>query len=219
MMSTIKEYMKSENVVRRLCEFMMLHCEDFPAHVKNYIECLELLEKEVGAEAVEKLKKAINDKNASDIFFSAQLGYKANLDYFRNPIANNFLNSDPSVYLREELAIRMPMHDRAQREIDGFYTSLTDEQKAMTEVITEYDSYLETIGPKLAHYYGFLYANYMLELTEPAYVQDSSVTFRYSRMMEKYLNVTLLDLETFFNGKPISPTEPMETSGDLAANS
>ena len=218
-MNTIKEFMKSENVVRRLCEFMMLHCEDFPAHVKNYIECLEYLEKEVGSEAVEKLKKAINDKNASDIFFTAHLGYKANLDYFKNPVANNFLNSDPSVYLREELAIRMPMHERAQREIDAFYASLTDEQKAMTDAITEYDSYLETIGPKLAHYYGFLYANYMLELTEPAYVQDAGLTFAYSRMMEKYMNVTLLDLEKFFYGNPITPTGPLSASDDLAANS
>ena len=218
-MNTIKEFMKSENVVRRLCEFMMLHCEDFPVHVKNYIECLAYLEKEIGSEAVEKLKKAINDKNASDIFFTAHLGYKANLDYFKNPVANNFLNSDPSVYLREELAIRMPMHERAQREIDAFYASLTDEQKAMTDAITEYDSYLETIGPKLAHYYGFLYANYMLELTEPAYVQDAGLTFAYSRMMEKYMNVTLLDLEKFFYGNPITPTGPLSASDDLAANS
>lgn len=218
-MNTIKECMKSENVVRRLCEFMMLHCEDFPAHVKNYIECLAKLEEEVGTEAVEKLKKAINDKNASDIFFSAQLGYKANLDYFKNPVANNFLNSDPSVYLREELAMRMPMRERAQHEIDDFYAGLTDEQKAITEAITAYDSYLETIGPKLAHYYGFLFANEMLELTEPAYVQDASLTFAYSRWIEKYMNVSLLDLETFFHGKPISPTGPIEASGDLAANS
>ena len=219
MMNTIRECMKSENVVERLCEFMMKHCEEFPEHVKNYIESLAKLEKEVGSEAVDRLKKAICDKNASDIFFTAQLGYKANLDYFRNPVANNFLNTDPSVYLREELAIRMPMHSRAQREIDEFYSGLTEEQRAMTDAITEYDSYLETIGPKLAHYYGFLYANHMLELTEPAYVQDTSITFMYSRMMEKYLKVTLLDLETFFYGSVVSPSKPISDSDDLAANS
>lgn len=197
-MYTLKEFMKSEVVIRRLCEFMMQYCEDFPAHVQNYINCLATLEKELGSEAIEALKEAVNDKNASDIYFTAGLGYKANLDYFRNPVGNNFLNSDPSVYLREELAMRMPMHSAAQRRIDEFYDSLTDAQKEMTQAITEYDSYLETIGPKLAHYYGFLLANDMLELTEPAYVQDFSLTYAYSRWMEEYMNVSIADLEKFF---------------------
>lgn len=196
MMKAILESLSSENVVRTLTAFMEKNCEDFPECKKNYIECIETLQAELGTElnpAVADMTAAIEQQIASDLIYSAYLGFKANLDYFRNPVANNFLNVDMETYLRETTAHRLPAHSSAQRVIDCFYKQFTDEQKERTIAIDEYVSYLETVGPKLAHYYGFIFANEFLMSVEPAYSPDIPLTYSYRRMLQDYLDIKLMD--------------------------
>lgn len=160
------------------------------------MEVIETLKAELGAElnpSVEDMALAIEQQVASDLIYSAYLGFKANLDYFRNPVANNFLNVDMETYLRETTAHRLPAYESAQRVIDCFHEQLTDEQKERTIAIVEYVSYLETMGPKLAHYYGFIFANEFLTRVEPAYSPDIPLTYAYRRMLQDYLQIKLMD--------------------------
>lgn len=203
MMKAILESLSSENVVRTLTAFMEKNCEDFPECKKNYIECIETLQAELGTElnpAVADMTAAIEQQIASDLIYSAYLGFKANLDYFRNPVANNFLNVDTETYLRETTAHRLPAYECAQRVIDCFHKQLTDEQKERTIAIVEYVSYLETVGPKLAHYYGFIFANEFLARVEPAYSPDIPLTYAYRRMLQDYLQIKLMDRIEFTAG-------------------
>lgn len=196
MMKVILESLSSENMVRTLTVFMEKNCEDFPECKKNYIECIETLRAELGTEldpTVDDLTAAIEKQIASDLIYSAYLGFQANLDYFRNPVANNFLNVDMETYLRETTAHHLPAYSSAQRVVDGFYKQLTDEQKEGTIAIDEYVSYLETVGPKLAHYYGFIFANEFLMSIEPAYSPDIPLTYAYHRMLQDYLQIKLMD--------------------------
>lgn len=196
MMKAILESLTSANMVKKLTVFMEKNCEDFPECKKNYIECIETLKAELGAElnlSVEDMALAIEQQVASDLIYSAYLGFKANLDYFRNPIANNFLNVDTETYLRETIAHRLPAYESAQSVIDCFHKQLTDEQKERTIAIFEYMSYLETVGPKMAHYYGFIFANEFLARVEPAYSPDIPLTYAYRRMLQDYLQIKLMD--------------------------
>lgn len=196
MMKAILESLTSANMVKKLTAFMEKNCEDFPVCKKNYMECIETLKAELGAElnpSVEDMALAIEQQVASDLIYSAYLGFKANLDYFRNPVANNFLNVDMETYLRETTAHRLPAYESAQRVIDCFHKQLTDEQKERAIDIVEYVSYLETMGPKLAHYYGFIFANKFLARVEPAYSPDIPLTYAYRRMLQDYLQIKLLD--------------------------
>lgn len=207
MMKVILESLSSENMVRTLTVFMEKNCEDFPECKKNYIECIETLRAELGTElspAVADMTAAIDQQIASDLIYSAYLGFKANLDYFRNPVANNFLNVDMETYLRENTAHRLPAHSSAQRIIDCFYKQLTDEQKERTTAIDEYVSYLETVGPKLAHYYGFIFANEFLIRVEPAYSPDIPLTYAYRRMLQDYLQIKLMDRMGFESNEIIA---------------
>lgn len=196
MMKEILERLTSANMVKKLTAFMEKNCEDFPECKKNYMECIETLKAELGVElnpSAEDIALAIEQQIASNLIYSAYLGFKANLDYFRNPIANNFLHVDTETYLRETTAHRLPAYDSAQRVIDCFYKQLTDEQKERTVAISEYVSYLETVGPKLAHYYGFIFANEFLARVEPAYSPDIPLTYAYRRMLQDYLQIKLRD--------------------------
>ncbi len=196
MMKAILEGLSKETMTRTLTAFLERNCEDFPECKKNYMECIEALKKELGtdlAPAVDNLAAAIDQQAASDLIYSAYLGFMANLEYFRNPVANNFLNVDTETYLRENTAHRLPAYDSAQRVIDRFYEQLTDDQKEETTAIYEYVSYLETVGPKLAHYYGFLFGNEFLMRVEPAYAPDIPLTYAYRRMLQDYLGIELVD--------------------------
>lgn len=196
MMKAILESLTSANMVKKLTAFMEKNCEDFPECKRKYIECVETLKIELGAElnpSVEDMALAIEQQVASDLIYSAYLGFKANLDYFRNPVANNFLNVDMETYLRETTAHRLPAYESAQRVINCFHEQLTDEQKEKTIAIVEYVSYLETVGPKLAHYYGFIFANEFLARVEPAYSPDIPLTYAYRRMLQDYLQIKLMD--------------------------
>lgn len=211
MMKAILESLTSANMVKKLTAFMEKNCEDFPECKRKYIECVETLKIELGAElnpSVEDMALAIEQQVASDLIYSAYLGFKANLDYFRNPVANNFLNVDMETYLRETTAHRLPAHENAQRVIDCFHEQLTDVQKERAIAIVEYVSYLETIGPKLTHYYGFIFANEFLARVEPAYSPDIPLTYAYRRMLQDYLQIKLMDrIEFGKNGSAVINAE------------
>ena len=119
-------------------------------------------------------------------------GMKSNLDHFVDPMARTVLDVDFPVFLREATAVRLPEHAQAQETIDAFYALLTPAQKELFEDITAYIAFLETTGPKLAHYYGYILGNDLLYRVVPGYHQDDVLTMHYSAMLRKYFGNTNL---------------------------
>ena len=50
-------------------------------------------------------------------------------------------------------------------------------------------SHLETVGPKLAHYYGYVLGNQLFPHVIPGYVADPQLTLRYRHTLEAYFGV------------------------------
>lgn len=197
MFETIFTCFKKENMLAELTAFMEKYTEGFVESKKNYTECLAMLQHELGDDAavsVTALDEAVHDAICSDLVYSAFLGFKANLDYFNNPAGNNFLKIDPEDYLREGTAHRLPAYENAYRIINAFYAQLTPEQKEMTDPITDYESHLETTGPKLAHLWAFKKANEFFYSVVPGYCAPSAFTYVYESMMAKYMGITLNEL-------------------------
>lgn len=195
---------KNENMLAELIAFMEKHTEGFIESKKNFNECLAMLQRELGEEvtiSTTELNKAIHDALCSDLVYSAFLGFKANLDYFNNPVGNNFLKIDPEDYLREGTAHCLPAYEKAYRIIDAFYAQLSPEQKEMTDAITDYQSHLETTGPKLAHLWAFKKANEFYYSVIPGYCAPSAFTYAYEHMVAEYMGITLTELlELDFQG-------------------
>lgn len=188
---------KKENMIAELIAFMEKHSEGFKESQKNYMECLHLLNKELGEDAAvstKELNNAIHDAICSDLVYSAYLGFKANLDYFNNPAGNNFLTIDPEDYLREGTAHHLPSYEKAYRVNSAFFAQLTPEQKDMADAISEYESHLETTGPKLAHLWAFKKANEFYSYVIPGYCAPSAFTYAYERRMSEYMGITLNEL-------------------------
>ena len=160
--------------------------QDFPGIQQGYIQAMETLQNSIGESAVHKEKEAICQQIASIVLFSGVLGLQANYHYFSDPVGGNFLNADPEVYLRENIAKHLPEYAAAQQSRSEFFSQLDAAQKELYQPVTEYTSYLETVGPKLAHYFGYLWGNELLQRVVPGYQPDLAFTLQYCIKLEGY---------------------------------
>ena len=200
----VLEQLTGNQIVRELEIFLDENFESFAAAHERYINAVVQLRNELGTDAspsVDDMVNAIDKQTASTLFYSGFLGMKSNLDHFLDPMARTVLDVDFSVFLREETAMRLPEYLKAQATIDALFSILSPTQKELSEDIVEYISYLETTGPKLAHYYGYILGNDILHNLVPGYHPDEVLTMHYSSMLGKYLGIKM-DTNCLFRSIP-----------------
>lgn len=192
-MENVMEQLTGKAIVDALIHTLSRSFEDFAATKERYDKAMASLREEIG-DAVQDEITAIEQQTASNLLFSGFLGLKANLDHFGDPVARNFLDVDTETYLRENTARRLPAYCQAQEIRNRFYELLTSEQKKLHEDITAYSCYLETTGPKLAHYFGYILGNDLLQRIVPGYHDDPVLTMQYRTMLELYFGKRLFHL-------------------------
>lgn len=191
MNTTALNFLSREQMIEKMTAYMESKFKDFGPCKEEYLNSVAILRRELGDEPVDQMLDALNRRCEADILFCGNLGYQANLANFRDPVARTFLDTDFEQYLRVNVLAGMPQRDTAEREIDAFYHTLSEEQKAAYEAISSYMVYLELDLTKLAHYLGFMFANEMLYFTEPGYHSNYILTSAYSRSMEKWYGVEI----------------------------
>lgn len=191
---TFLEEISYKEIVASLVDLMTKNFEDFATDRDRFNETITLLENELGNEvspSVSDMVDAIDQQIGSLLLFSCFLGLKANLDHFVDPISRTFLDVDSEIYLREDVAKHFPDYQKAERVQEQFYVTLSAEQKDKYEDISTYISHLETVGPKLAHYYGYILGNQLFPHVIPGYVADSQLTLIYRHMLEEYFCIRI----------------------------
>lgn len=190
-MQKMMDQLAGPSNVDALIGMMEEHFEDFGDVLERYTLAMHNLKKALGEEKVNEEADAIRRQTASDLLFCGLLGIKANLDNYINPVARNFLDVDSETYLRETIAHRLPEYKDAQKQRDQFYALLPVELRESYDAVTAYVCYLQTVGPKLAHYYGYLFGNELLPRIIPGYSIDPALTAQYRQMLEDYLGKRL----------------------------
>lgn len=192
-MQNFLESLTGKPLIQSLENYLEERFESFPGIHDSYIKAIAQLREELGTDispSVDDMVAAIDSQTTSNLLFSGSLGIKANFDNFIDPLTRNFLDVDFEIYLREETAHRLPKYVQAQGVLDQFYTSLSADQKVLYEDVIAYTCYLETIAPKLAHYYGYLLGNELFPHIIPGYHSDMALSLRYCMMMRDYLERT-----------------------------
>lgn len=186
---TVLDQLAGKGIVNALLITLAENFEDFAQEKKQYEDAMKLLESELADSEIPSVRDvadAIERQTASNLLFSGILGLKANLDNFIDPVARNFLDTGYEIFLREQTASQLPEYRSAQQVRDRFYASLPPKQRGTYEAVASYVNYLETVGPKLAHYYGYLLGNEFLYRIVPGYHRDGIQTARYSIMLQEY---------------------------------
>ena len=194
--NAIFEKISYKELVTKLVDVIAANSIEFAADQAHFDETISLLKTELEQDtspSATDLADAIYQQIGSTLLFSYCLGLKANLDHFIDPVSRTFLDVDPEVYLRENIARQLPDYLRAQHVQEQFYKALSPSQKEKyDDGITTYICHLETVGPKLAHYYGYLFGNELFPHVVPGYVDTAQLTLQYRYMLEAYSGTSFI---------------------------
>lgn len=198
-MKTMQDFVNqltSPEIADALVDQLLEHVDGFREDHCRYLSAVNQLKAERG-DAVDDAVTAIRRRTASVLSFAGALGLKMNWDHFTNPMAPNctWPQVDYKDYLREDLARSLPDYLLADAVLSNFYHSLTTQQRETYAAITEYEDHLLTAGPKLAHYYGYLLGNSLLNYLVPGYRPDAALTMKYNAMLSDYFGKLFLPIE------------------------
>lgn len=118
-------------------------------------------------------------------------GVKQNYDCFVNPVNKMFLQMDYEDFHQESLMWHF-LPSKFDDLGTKFAHSLPAEMKDMTDPITSYYAYLQTVAYKLAHYYGFRFGDSFLVKVIPSYFPDGATSSTYALVLRKELSLLTL---------------------------
>lgn len=159
---------------------------DFPPVQAAYQDAAKILVNHLGKEA-EAFLSAQDQQIISDLRYSAYLGFQANLANFRCSGGNHFVAQGSDRFLHEHIMYNLPGRVIYDTIIAAFQTRYGRSAELQLDAIQHYYIYLETAGPKLAHYWGYVFANHFLSLVEPGYICDSAQTSIYTMELSREL--------------------------------
>ena len=204
-MYTVKSVMSQltdpEEVLPKVSETLRKIDPEFTKEERQYVQAVGALEAAIGDSMSPSAREYIaaeEQKICAELVYVTWLGFQQNFACFQNPINTMFLKMDYEDFHREQSMHALPEVRKSLSTIDAFYKALRElpeEQRKLTEGITEYMSYLQTVGYKLAHYFGFILADRFLYHVVPGYSKDSVTQMQYARELREYLQLDLEVLE------------------------
>lgn len=190
-----------KTIMAEICETLRtIDPEFFDTEVK-YLAAASNLEKELGGTitpSVGEFLAAREEEFVSEIIYIGWQGFQLNMDIFNAPINAIMLRGDYEELHRERRLGTLPMAKKARDTINAFYEVLRENYRDkldLTEDITGFYSYLQTTGYKIAHYFGFKFADQFLPYVVSGYVDDSVNTGYYKRTLQEYLDIDIDRLE------------------------
>lgn len=169
----------SVSIITELSNWLAEKDLDFPPIQAAYQDAAKLLVNHLGTEA-EAFLSAQDQQIISDLRYSAYLGFQENLANFRCPGGNHFVAEGSDHFLREHIMYSLPGRVSYDGTITAFQTKHGQSAELQLDAIQNYYIYLETVGPTLAHYWGYIFANQFLPLVEPGYICDNAQTSIYT---------------------------------------
>ena len=199
--SILTQVTDSELVFQNVMETLRTVDPSFEDEHRQYLHSVDTLMNSLRTEDSTKVMGYIAAKEkafCSEMIYIAWLGFQQNIACFRNPINTEFLKLDYETIHRENSFQSLPIIQSALSAINDFdcaLKSLPDDIQNIAMGITDFFSYLETVGFKLAHYFGFAFADRFLGHIIPGYTPDSATTTQYAMMLQEYLDFNLSLLE------------------------
>ena len=164
--------------------------EFLPAEEK-FLEVVAHLTEKLGIEEVERYVTAMDRQICSDLVYAGYLGFQANLQNFHNPVASQFTRLDYETFLREHIMQTLPNRTAAEDTERAFLQAHKEILSEYEEGILDYYVHLEITGPKLAHFWGYRFANQFLPWVEPGYVSDGAQTSLYALELNRDLGFSV----------------------------
>ena len=199
--SLMTQFTSPEAVLKNVSDALRQTTPDFAKEERQYYENIGVLKETLGVSAkpsVDQYIAAVEEELSAELVYVAWLGFQQNLECFKNPINTMFLKMDYEDFHQERRMATLPQVQHALVTINAFHEMLRNQSEVkhdLTTGITSYISFIETVGYKFAHYFGFIFADRFLEHVIPGYCSDTCTTLMYTNSLEEYLNINLSALK------------------------
>ena len=184
--STLSQ-LTSISIVEDLRKVLREKDRDFLLEEAKFKEAIRDLVTRIGKASTEELMTAWDQQICSDLIYAGYLGFQANLANFHNPVASQFTRLDYETFLREHIMQTMPHRNKAEAAAAAIRETYKEALNEYEDIIRSYYVYLEVTGPKLAHFWGYQFANHFLTWVEPGYVSDGAQSNVYALELRRDL--------------------------------
>ena len=175
------------SIVEDLRKILREKDREFLPVVAKFQEAVRDLATRIGKHATQELVAAWDRQICSDLVYAGYLGFQAYLHSFHSPVASQFTRLDYETFLREHIMQTMPYRNEAEATATAIQEAYEEALNEYQDVIRSYYVYLEVTGPKLAHFWGYRFANHFLPWVEPGYVSDGAQTSMYALELHRDL--------------------------------
>ena len=183
--------LNSKSFVEDLRNVLRERDPDYLPVEKNFLDAVQDLTTRIGKHATQELVAAWDRQICSDLVYAGYLGFQANLHNFHNPVASQFTRLDYETFLREHIMQTLPNRTAAEDTERAFLQAHKEILSEYEEDILDYYVHLEITGPKLAHFWGYRFANQFLPWVEPGYVSDGAQTSLYALELNRDLGFSV----------------------------
>ena len=174
----------------------------FAIEEQKYKQAAKILLESVGSihPSAEEYLAALEERYGYELLYIGWQGFQYNLDCFNAPVNAMMLNGDFEDLHRERRLHTLTSTQQANLTINAFHTVLKENSLLdLTDAISSFYTTIETEGYKVAHYFGFLFADRFLPLVVPGYTPDSVLTNTYSMLLSRATGFNLYALESAFH--------------------
>ena len=184
---SILSQLSSTSFVEDLRKILREKDADFRPVEKAFRDAMRDLASRIGLQATKEFIEALEKQICSDLVYAGYLGFQANLANFKNPVTDQFSNLDYDTFLRRHIMQTMPYRNDAEVAETVIRDAFEEDLYTYEDAIRNYYVYLEVTGPKIAHFFGYQFANQFLPIVEPGYVPDGTQTSIYVLMLQRDL--------------------------------
>lgn len=183
--------------------YLKNNLEDFRACENEFDISITNLRNSLSEEKVCELNELITSMYRQIIAgmkYEIILGMKANYDYYESPATNDFLECDIGIYTKEKTLSVLPAYVEEQKNIMRLIKSLDIDEGEFYDGIREYFIYLDTVCPKLFHFFGYLIGNQLFAEIVPGYTSNIEHIMKYTSLLEDYFGCKLDISEQYLPG-------------------
>lgn len=140
---------------------------------------------------IDKVIRYNEDMLISSLEFAFEQGINDNLRHFRNPENRTFIDNGYDGYINEKEFMKKSDYAEALYKRHSITSIMPIKVWIWYDAIIEYQTFLDTYIPKMAHYYGFSTGNTTLQAAVKGYVPDYELTNKYKKWLSEYLELNL----------------------------
>ncbi len=191
----------AKSIMQDLREILRAIDPEFSQEEAKFLTVCSNMEQDIGKSttpSVSDYLAAREEAFVMKVIYIAWQGFQLNRDIFDHPVNALMLKGDYEQLHRERYLHALPMAVKARQTQNAFLEELKklgEDKWTYEEGIAAFYSYLETIGYKIAHYFGFRLADRFLPYVLHGYTHDDANTLYYSEMLRRDLNIDLSKLE------------------------